>query len=470
MKHSTVNSEGLKLQLSLTENFLKIMILKPTKEKATVTLIIALLITLTLSGLSRSEEIEKPMPQKSIVHSKKNLLAKVLPKANFHFEIFSQDGKQVAYIASKHGKYFVVIGNKEGEKYDEVGVPMFSQDNNQVAYTAKKGKKEFAVLGEKRSEEFDSISRLMFRPHDNQITYIARKGRKNFLVVGDSKVQLKYPYPNYAVFSHDGKQLAYVASTLYKPGEPQKEFIVVGDRKGEEYTQVQRPVFSPDGKSVAYAATNLWGDLADIGKWFVMVDGIKRKGRYSTISNVTFSPDGKQVAYVARKKDVKCSVVVGNKEGEKFDVIDGPLLFNPNGTQIAYMATKGGKMFIVMGGRKGEEFDGVDPPVFSPNGKKVAYRAVRRVRGKSLQSVIIGDKKDEAFDPIFGFPIVFSPDSRQVAYQARKGGKMFIVIGDKRSEEFDRVDNPVFSSDGKSIGFGAKEGNKLLWNVMHLER
>ncbi len=352
MKHSIIKFDGLKFQFSLNKSLLKINASKPMKKQLIAIMIVVLLFALPISGCSRSEDIEEAMNSKLLLHSEKTLLATVQPQINYHYEVFSPEGSRVAYVASKDGKYFVVIGNKEGEKYDEVGVPIFSRDGKQIAYTAKKGKEQFIIVGENRSEGFDLVSSLIFRTHDNQITCLATKGRKNFLVVGDSRVQLNYPYPSDEVFSHDGKQLAYVANTPYKPAQQQKKFIVVGDRKGEEFTFVRPPIFNPNGRSLAYAASNLWGDPVDIGKWFIVVNGVKRRTRYSYITSLTFGPDGKQLAYVVRK-DGKSFVVVGDKEGEKFDLVSEPLVFNTNGTQIAYQASKGEKDFIVIGDQKG---------------------------------------------------------------------------------------------------------------------
>ncbi|MEW6103907.1 MAG: hypothetical protein AB1630_08880 [bacterium] len=48
------------------------------------------------------------------------------------------------------------------------------------------------------------------------------------------------------------------------------------------------------------------------------------------------------------------------------------------------------------------------------------------------------------------------------------GGKWFIVIGDKKGEEFDGVGDPVFSPDDKDVACGAQKGRKLWWKVMKI--
>lgn len=65
--------------------------------------------------------------------------------------------------------------------------------------------------------------------------------------------------------------------------------------------------------------------------------------------------------------------------------------------------------------------------------------------------------------------IAFSPDGKTVAYGAEKEGKCFLVVGDKKGEEFEYVGSPSFSSDGKKVVFGAEKGDEFWWKVRNLE-
>jgi Tol biopolymer transport system component len=106
----------------------------------------------------------------------------------------------------------------------------------------------------------------------------------------------------------------------------------------------------------------------------------------------------------------------------------------------------------------------LEDPVFSPDGKRVAFRAMWKYKW----IVAVDDGKGEIFDAV-GVP-VWSPDSARVAYAAQKDGKWFMVAGYRRLEAFDEVlTPPVWSPDGKKVAFGARKGQDLYWKVVPVQ-
>jgi hypothetical protein len=90
-----------------------------------------------------------------------------------------------------------------------------------------------------------------------------------------------------------------------------------------------------------------------------------------------------------------------------------------------------------------------------PHGHTVAYRAKKG--GKWY--IVCGDKTGEGFDAI-GCPF-FSPDGKTVAYEATgEGRKRFMVVGDRKGPGFDSVASGVFSPDGKTLAYSAEENGK----------
>jgi hypothetical protein len=86
------------------------------------------------------------------------------------------------------------------------------------------------------------------------------------------------------------------------------------------------------------------------------------------------------VAYVAEKGG-KWLVVVDGQEGAEYDgILEGGLLFSPDGQRVAYRAQKGEKWLVVVDGQAGAEYDviGKGSLVFGPEGD-LEYLAVRGV-------------------------------------------------------------------------------------------
>ncbi len=50
-------------------------------------------------------------------------------------------------------------------------------------------------------------------------------------------------------------------------------------------------------------------------------------------------------------------------------------------------------------------------------------------------------------------------------------GKWTVIVGNKKSEAFDELDSrgPVFSPDGTRVAFGARNGRKVWWRVIDVE-
>lgn len=246
-------------------------------------------------------------------------------------------------------------------------------------------------------------------------------------------------------FSPDFKKIAYKVSKsgrgAYIVSKTGVEHIVIGDIKGEEFDYVGVPVFSPDYKLVAYRARK--GE-----KYFVVGD--KKSEEFDYVGDPVFGRERGQLAYAAN---------IGGK------ITWTPSLFGRNPT-ADYGILSGGKWFIVSGDIRGTEFDFVGDPVLSPDGKLIAYKAfegenigyVLNYNEKIYKSftpkgkwfIVVGDNKGEAFDAV-GTP-VFSPDGKQIAYAANKEQKWFVLVGNTKGEEFDRViGDPIFSPDSKQV-------------------
>ena len=198
---------------------------------------------------------------------------------------------------------------------------------------------------------------------------------------------------------------------------------------------------------------------------------------------LTTSPDGKRIAYTLHKgaskgwlalaplgvgRNDQAKAVVDGVEGPPYEGLD-IAVFSPDSRRVAYRALRGGKtsvgaipvgkvrMVVVVDGLEGPGFDWVSRPVFSPDSAHVAYATGK---GKST-SVIVDDAAGEAYDGVSG--PVFSPDSQRVAYVARRGKQMLTVNGPQAiAVSADDAGDLALSPDGRRLAYKGNRGKRFF--------
>jgi hypothetical protein len=245
---------------------------------------------------------------------------------------------------------------------------------------------------------------------------------------------------------------------------------------------------------VAFLATHESGGI-------VFIDGqaVKIHPDHDVGFPPTFSEDGRVIAYrLTERKEMRSCVVFDGTAGPAFDAV-GPPILSRDGKVVAYWAGKNDRYFLRIGDWNGPSFDGITDPAISADGTTVAYAAEiedhwyllaggRKTPipghpyfvfisddGKHLgwvdraglkMRVVFGGLPGEAFG-IVGKPVI-SPIAPLVAYGAEEKDRKYVVIGTRKTETPDRISDPAFSPDGKSIGYGALIGRELWWKVLEV--
>lgn len=260
-------------------------------------------------------------------------------------------------------------------------------------------------------------------------------------------------------FSPDGKRVAYPA----KVGS--KWVVVVDGQAGPEYDDISLSytVFSPDSKHFVYGATE--GD-----KWFVVLDGkAVPESEHNTVSYFVFSPDSSRFVYAAGK-DNKQYMVVDGRAGKMYDKVGTPV-FSPDGRHLAYPAgikNEGldkEKQLIVLDGKESKKYDGVNRPIFSKDSKHIAYSVMKGPK----RMVVVDGKEGLEFEmePAID-TFTFGPNDSRIAYVVLKGHKGVVVVDHQEGPEYDTIGlyNIVLSPDGESFAYAANNGDKwfVVWN------
>lgn len=197
-------------------------------------------------------------------------------------------------------------------------------------------------------------------------------------------------------FSSDGKQIAFVSNKsgvnkVYlipaTGGEPQ---MLVPGREPENF-----PRWSPDGKRIAFLSSR--GGQPDI--WVVSAAG----GEPTRVSNdkeseqgIAWSRDGRRIAYVSRRDQSMDVFVVDagggaprrvTQDANAWDEVRWAPCWSPDGLQIALVSSKSeyyaDDLWLFhtdgSGARKlTAELQVMTDPVWSPDGRFLAYNAVKK--------------------------------------------------------------------------------------------
>jgi Tol biopolymer transport system component len=309
-----------------------------------------------------------------------------------------------------------------------------SPDGKRVAYAVKSGKRWALVVDGHVGVENDEVGQgsLTFSPDGKHLAYAARIGNR-WREVMDGQPGEEYENVSGPVFSPDGKHVAYRA----QPNRS-KWTVVVDGRPGDDYDNITGPIFSPDSKHIAYVTrTN--------GTWklkptcSLVVDG-HEIAEYMAISGLSFSPDGQRLVFAALQRLFSKSTeivddlnyeagnvhIVNTTElgtpgylGTQYSGLSPTASFSPDGKRIAYMAETGlGQYSVVADGMAGPGFHGVGVPVFSTDGKHMAYAAVmepEKIKKNNLSSVnnstiVLDGQSGARYMSILDGSLAFSPD------------------------------------------------------------
>ncbi len=214
---------------------------------------------------------------------------------------------------------------------------------------------------------------------------------------------------------------------------------------------------SSDNRNVAVLrkVTNTVNGKA-VDKYVVAVNGKDEKEYDWVVANsLTFSADSSVCAYVVQDSKGMYPVI-GGVEGKAYhEIIKSDLFAIPGGKSFAFFAKNksGGRNFVVINGEDGKEYDDVGNLVFSPDGKRWAYA----VRSGEKMYFLIDNKPTAEYDAVNGASFVWSPDSTRYAFGAVKGkgetAKAVVVIDGKEAVEAANAGRVFFSPDSQRTAF-----------------
>jgi Tol biopolymer transport system component len=326
-----------------------------------------------------------------------------------------------------------------------------------VAYVVKRGEKELAVVDGVEGKEYDNISdhcKMVFSPDGKRFAYVATRGKK-VLVVADGKEGKEYDHIDWSpIFSPDSRHLAYIATLEDNESLKArlgfynlKDFIVEDGAEGKPYQLAEGPIFSPDSKQLAYGAQTVWNREACI-----VVNGVESK-HYVYAWRTVFSNDGRHFAFVADSHNPDRNfAVIDGKEGREYEGVTsvGDVIFSPDSQHTAYRVLHRLQSFVVRDNVPETTYDVIgDSPTFSPDGKRLAYLALR---GTNWMMIVDNKIFDDRNIVQYTHPPVFSPDCKHLTYMTMMDTNWLLVAdGAIDAQSTNIFSEPVYSPDGKRL-------------------
>lgn len=198
--------------------------------------------------------------------------------------VFSPDGTSIAYIAEQERKQFVMLGKKKLiEGFDDIANLNFLANGRDLVARIWRNGKWFVIIGEKQEPEYDQVWGPFLSPDRKIVAYSATQDGSFFVNIDGVKKPTQLFYHGVA-FGRSGK------SQTYWTLGPGNRSLIIGVKRGPEFTSVGSPTFSPDGTVAAYAA--------QLGNQYFIVVGDKRGPEADAVFwKSIFSPDGKKIGY-----------------------------------------------------------------------------------------------------------------------------------------------------------------------------
>ncbi len=349
----------------------------------------------------------------------------------------SRSGKHVAFSINANGKRRMVRDGQEGMFFDDVWEPIFSPDEHHIAYIAQLGEKIHLVIDNSYnySATGSSHGSPVFSADSTKVAYIESTGTGkdlktrivicnlathpehikessgSIMVVNDARTKI-------AAVEEVNKQQRVIEFSFAQPD-------VV--KHGELYERIELLVFGKDGSTVAYVAKK--GST----NYLVMGDKVERLPNAQLVEQPVIRPDLKKVGMLLAEKDhcfLKEFFSTHTVSEHLYDEV-ADLVYSNDSKSYAYTARSGNKRFVVLNGKEGPTYDKIVSPKFTPDGDKLVIRA-------------------------------------------RRDGKRFVAVLDRNAvlvnehPAYEQVFGVTFTADGKSVAYGVKDGNKLMWVVEKL--
>ncbi len=215
-------------------------------------------------------------------------------------------------------------------------------------------------------------------------------------------------------------------------------------------------IFPRAGRAHWYALVEYEG-----GGLVVIVRG-KPEYRLEEVLQVAASSTGDVLAIKLRVPGGQ-RVYFNGDESVVYDEV-GSFVFSPNGKHLAYVALKGQDHFATLDNGALRPYNYIRELVFRPDTEMELYYAAQVEKNKWMILDNLSNAHSDAYLALGA--LTFSKDGKRLGYAFLKGRKYHVFDGKGAGEGFDRVGDIGFSPDGQHIVYSGNVGSAiaLLWD------
>ncbi len=376
---------------------------------------------------------------------------------------FLDYGRDVFWYAyskvSEETPHIVILNGDTNNKTEHYNI--LSGDLSKPLIYLTQGGESLVVDGIKEKYNVNDKDNMVIGKTGKIIAYLTKSPQNKSQVVVNGMPQKEYSVIAGISISQDEEHVVYTAYEGERISRQEKTFLVVDNKeKILNYNFISKPVFSPDGKRIAYFATS--GDNLENSKCFFIVDETENQVECSEnfFVNLAYGTSDRLIEFSQNSERVGFIYPAGNDDGYLW--VDGKKYlnaseweFSPNSKYVAYISydRKAKNAFVAIDGKAGKKYASVNmigdsgkPIIWSPDSKKLAYSATN---GNYEENFIVTatDQGVELEGQVYYeiSSIKFSPDSQRVVYLAGT------IIGTTlKTDLVDAYSNKVVAKDVNS--------------------
>jgi hypothetical protein len=390
--------------------------------------------------------------------------------------VFSNQGRGVAYIAEHEGKQRVIHNGQPGNPHTEIAHLSISPDGRRVSYRCSLVGKQQMVSDGVASQVFDEVRDTVYSPDSRHIAYYTKSLDRMRIVLDGIVIEESSSFIGKLMFTNDSSKLVYTRSPDV---EHQASLVILDLKSGAKIVKecLDTPI-------VMNSETDRIAAAVKVGKKERVIDfavstpaDVHESALYDTATDIDISSDGKSVSFIGSKGKSRYLVLNGKEERLPVELaIAVTPVIRPDRKGAAIILTtleRYNRRFMLhqvfhSDGSPQKRYDQIQELVYCKVNSSSAFVAKR---GEGYFAVVNGNEGPE-FDKVVS--PMFSPDGRKLVYRARKDNKRFVVVADltgkviRTHPEYEMVFPAVFTADGKSVAYGVKDGNQLVWKVEKL--